>query len=89
MGKKTSVSNPPSPWKLPHFGPSLPSEFPLPSKVWIFSGTTHFVILYSSDSLVAILISTNSDDNLDAENVSTLLTTVVQALDGAIHQINH
>ena len=57
--------------------------------VWIFSGTTHFVILYSSDSLVAILISTNSDDNLDAENVSTLLTTVVQALDGAIHQINH
>ena len=40
--------------------------------VWIFSGTTHFVILYSSDSLVAILISTNSDDDLDAENVSTL-----------------
>ena len=59
-------------------------------EVWIFSGTTHFVILYSSDSLAAIFISTNSDDDLDAENVSSLLTTtVVQALDGAIHQINH
>lgn len=55
----------------------------------MFSGNTHFVVLYSSDSLVDILISTNSDDDLDAENVSTLLTTVVQALDGAIHQINH
>ena len=31
--EKTSVSNPPPPpWKLPHFGPSLPSEFPLPSE---------------------------------------------------------
>ena len=56
--------------------------------VWKFSGTTYFVFVYSSDSLVAILISTNSDDDLDAKNVSTFLTTVVQVLDGAFHQIN-
>ena len=90
--KKTSVSSPHPLGNCLILDPSSPrNSVALRGGwgVWIFSGTTHFVILYSSDSLLAILISTNSDDDLDAENVSTLLTTVVQAVDGAIHQINH
>ena len=87
--EKNLCKQPPTPleiasvWTLPPLGISV--AFRGGVGVWTFSGTAYFAILYSSDNLVAILISTNSDD---AKNVSTLLTTVVQALDGAFHQIN-